>query len=458
MKVLLDVLTKPDLMERGITPGLKPVAAPVWADCANVFFRDGAVRKGAGFTDLVKSTETIRAITQASTASGDRAFLGTDGSLKVWDGTSLTRVGSGYTVNAHWSMLSYGNHFLATNGVEGLQYYDGVSANTIPSTTFAWAKILTKRGPHVLAANTSEGNTRINWCAADDVNTWEALADNSARGYTVRDLDSEIVACADLGTANAFYTQNSMVIAAYSGPPYYFNISKALSGIGANSLNAVVSVGRRNFGFSPKGVWATDGSSFEYVDGPMVKDWIRKNVDFEAVGGIVGYHNDVQSSVIWHFTLKDGTFGGLGFNYATSSWTHLDYQVTAASAKDVFEYPLLGLDLRLVEGEHGLNNGVVGQSASITSKPSACSAPTLYKILQAVQFHYDGTGAEYRIGLQLHVDDTVEWLDWRPLTQMDFITPREAAYFTLQIRSTGIDADWQLFGFAFHGETGGSVL
>lgn len=456
MRVLLDVLNKPDLMERGITPGLKEIAAPVWASGSNVIFRDGAVRKGSGFTDLAESSETIRAIAQSATSSGDRAFLGTDGSLKIWDGAALSRVGSGYAANGHWSLLPYGNHFLATNGVEPVQYYNGTTTEALV-TPFSWAKLLAKKGPHVLVANTSEGPNRINWCAADDITEWDADATTSARGFTVRDIDSEFTASASLGTYTAFYSQNSLVIATYTGVPYYFSIEKALTGIGAANLAAVVSVGRRNFGMSPKGIWATDGSAFEYIDGPMVKDWVRKNVDFTALGGVVGYHNDVQNLVVWHFQQKNGSFAGLGYNYATQAWTKFDYQVSAASAKDVFEFPLLALDTRFVQAESGLDNAGVGLTATVKSKPLACEEVNRYKVVQGLQFYAEGTGLEYRLGLQQAMDDSTVWTDWRPVVAYDYPEPCEALYVQIEFRSTATQADWQLYGFAFLGELGGAV-
>ena len=101
--------------------------------------------------------------------------------------------------------------------------------------------------------------------------------------------------------------------------------------IGAVSKNAVVPVGRRNYGWSQQGFFVTDGVDFKYIDDPQVRKFIKDNVSTAHIGKVNGYHDEQNNQIRWYYPDNDGTDviagkvdRGIIYNYQSDTWSQLD--------------------------------------------------------------------------------------------------------------------------------------
>lgn len=352
-------------------------AGTIWQSGYNVRFHPGAVAKIPGWVSAftpVSGTSSIRGMAQINntTTNQQQLFYGDLSNLYLWNGGNSTPSkvfgplstplnasggpGTGVAQTAgQWSMQPWGTWMLATPGenVLGssnppLLYNPSVGSFAASmNTPFSWCEVLAKWGPYVLACNTSDGWNWVEWCNADDPTTWTPTATNTAGNYVIRDLDSPIVAVVPLQNNLAIYSQNTMVICSYAGYPYVFSFQVALSGIGAISKNAVVSVGRHNYGLSEIGFWQTDGTTVTWIDitnGSAIRKWFWDNLAYDSRTAIVAYHDIELHQVIWYFQSSAGFNNdtGIGYDYIEQAWTIYNYGRSAAMEQNVFANPMSG--------------------------------------------------------------------------------------------------------------------
>ena len=108
------------------------------------------------------------------------------------------------------------------------------------------------------------------------------------------------MAAVPLSKRIAVYGKAQMFLGNYLSNDLVYGYQPALNGIGSVSKNAVVSVGRRNFGLSSQGFFVTDGASFEYIDDPAMRHWFQDNINQDQYAKVIGYHDEEDSQVLWY--------------------------------------------------------------------------------------------------------------------------------------------------------------
>jgi len=366
----------------GIAPASSRLnSSRLWRDGRNVVFTSTGVRKAKGSTLLLSAgagattsepksgtSSAIRGLVE-SYINGKRVIAYGDTSSwyrYVEDEASAFRIGTNLpglanetsgTAASIWSIVNWGNWYVASNGVARPQLYTGSSnveatAGGVLNTSAAWstagvdarAEILYRYTPHLLAFNTARGQNHFCWCHTDDIEQWSANAGNTAGDITVRDMDSPIRAAVALGDRIAVYTDNSMYLVTYLGSPFYFGIQPALSGVGAVSKNSIVSVGRKNYGLSKDGFFVTDGVTYKYIDEPDIRSWFLRRINEANYSKVAGWHDRENHQAIWYYSTgaNNENNEGVGFDYINAAWAIYDYGRSSALEKRVFRHALTG--------------------------------------------------------------------------------------------------------------------
>ena len=461
-------------LDSGLFLGVRHNMAPLWVDGVNVRFNNASIQKSLGYLQAFSSslTEPVRGCIDQLTSSGQALYYGTATKLYKWNAVVEAEVGTGYTGHtaetvtnpvSQWSFVTWGTEILATNGVNPLQHYAGTSFVDLVGPNFTYAHIIHKWGPYVIAMNTSTGPNVIEWCSDDDITTWTIAADNTAGNHNIRDLESGIVAAADLGNRVGIFAKDSMHILQYTSADFVFGVTRGPAGVGAVSKNSVVSVSNKIFGLGPKGFWVTDGNSAEYIDDPKIKEYYFDNVNQSQLSQVNAYHNERESCVVWHVPSTAGTLDTYySFDYKRNVWMKGTAPFSACLSSRVFDYPV-AFDVNAFT-PYFLNLGddadAVALESSVESKPFDGGDANIEKWFDSLLVMGTTTGILYvSLGFQNDLNDPIEWVtqefigDGSPLYY-----ERTARWVRLKLYSTAKDCDWEISQLTLNGTQIGGGL
>lgn len=468
--------------ESGLFAAVHPLDAPLWVAGENVIFADGGPQKMPGWTRIASATlpagEVVRGVETQQTETGiQRIFLGSQSKLYQWQaGAGVVQKGTGFTGSLHetattpatsWSFSRFGNWVLASNGVNKVQVAkNGADFADLAGTTFTYAAVLMRRGPHILAMNTSSGGNWVHWCDLDNPEIWAPTAENAAGDLTIRDLDGPILAACPLGDQIAILGKNQMGLLTYTGDAFVFTYQPVLSGIGAVSKNAVVEANRRIYGMGREGFWACDGVTYQYLDTPAIKDYLAGRVDTSQLSKVTATYDSSRDMVVWWLPTvigQENTFG-VGYRIKNGSWTLLNFGRSAAAPQvGAFAYPVTAeVAGGIVLHNNGVDSHVSPMTAWVRTKPLDCDDPSIQKYLSqvSIQLRRQVGTVKLRIGTQRNLDDAVTWGNYIALDDgFEAIWVRRSGRFiTLEILSDTIGADWAVSGFDLIGDIGGRAV
>jgi hypothetical protein len=390
-------------------------------------------------------------------------------------------------VNGDYWFEPWGTWLAMTDSINQPRLWQGAGPS-IPIGTgqFTSCKILKKIAQFLVAYNLkgTPGGDAPNGFAWSDINdptNWTpAVPPNfasAARNLIIRDLDYEIVAVADLAGAHAVYSHNTMLLVQYVGPGagWLGTPTQALIGIGAISKRSVVSVGSYNFGISPNGIFATDGTTFTIIDRPAIDKWLQENIDFSQSQSVWGYWDAKLQLVVWILPIlptsvfysaaqprvrlamdpKTRTVTPESIYLSRKTFGFLDGAPFGGMEQEVFEQPITVLaDGIYFESNPGTLNG----SFSLTSQIFDGGDPSIYKLWDFLEVA--GTfdpSCQIRFG---HSDqprlDTINWDSYQQLKFLNYPVagPRESIYLAFQVTGT---STFRITSIKAWGEKGGFV-
>tara|TARA_R110002153_G_scaffold274298_2_gene448192 strand:+ start:11649 stop:12884 length:1236 start_codon:yes stop_codon:yes gene_type:complete len=385
-----------EILSSGVFAAFDAQSAPLYTDASNILFADQLVQPFPNGSLVIASGQSAPILgLEAVRISGLRKlFYGTGNGLFSWDvtngnvqhGTGYSRVADQTTLaNAStWSILQWGDWVLATNGIDAPQIWKGSSFGALSGlgSEFATAKTFVKWRQYLFAVNLDVGNNRIAWCDTNDVEDWVPTASNDAGALFIRDMESEIIAARLLQDNLLLYGHNSVYGINFLQSRQVFGSQHLLTGIGAYSQHAVTSFQGKHYGFGPRGIWVSDGVSFDYIHTPAVKDTVLNNVNEDQASKIIAYHDARLDCLIFFYPTLGSTNNdaGLAFNYKTNSWNPLDLARSAATDNGVFSYPVTGS----VSGS--LYNQSAYELVATPTVDSSIAVPATF----AMQFGYGG--------------------------------------------------------------------
>ena len=487
-----------DVVNSGIYPEVFSRKIPLWEIGENVQFTELGVQKISG-NSLIKdfqAGEPIRGLIQWEDGVDAYAFVGDlskiwqhdiinnitvdvsavggynlledsgssewDAGLTTWDvGGSLWD--NGILRATQWSMVNYGSFMLATNGEDApqIQRTRGTAFEPVSGLDVSTVDIFLKFGPHVLGFNTDVSDKEFIWCDADDVDTWVAGPDNLAGQLEIRELNTSIRAAVPLAGRIAVYGEDQLFIVNYLANDLVFGYQQALDGIGAVSKQAVVSVGRFNYGLSQQGFFVTDGSTFEYIDEPAVRTWFIKNVSSGQYAKVSGWHDEENSQIRWYFpkdTAKNDY--ALSFNYKNKTWSFITGNFSTGQERRIAGQPLAGTeDGKLVAAGVGTNDiSSTPISSYIRTKPMDMGDARVIKELDALRVGFEGNELHYRVGVSEEEDTAITWIvDEQVNTGFDIHHLRTAGrWIHLEFYTDTLNSRWELMSAEIQGRLEGT--
>jgi hypothetical protein len=471
---------------------------PLWSDGRNIQFTEIGVAKLPGSQTLVSTNnnEPIRGLLQEEAEESLRVYFGDLSTLYRYTAKTdlLETLGTGYTLSEssggsewdsgssvwdsgnstwdsglvqpnQWSLVNYGAFVLATNGVDFPQIYKGTSFSDLVGTDLGpngTVEIFVNRGPHVLGFNTNVSPKEFIWCDADNVDDWVAAPDNLAGQLEIRELKTKIIAAVPLGSRIAVYGEDQMFVVNYLANDLVFGYQPAINGIGAVNKNAVVPVGRNNYGLSSQGFFVTDGQTFKYIDEPMVRDWFRNNHNAAQIGKVAAFHDEELSQIRWYFPSPESLTNDtcLSFNYERNTWSIILGTRSAGDERRVAGGPITGSEEGsiLLEGSPRANNDSSPVVAYVRSKAIDLGNADLVKELDSIRMGFVGNNLQYRIGWSETEDGTIHWGGYRYMeTGFPFHNLRTSGrWLHIEIYSDDINTSWELSSMELIGRSEGT--
>lgn len=332
----------------GYTPDLPDQKPLLWEDGRGVLFIDKTLQPLPGQIPLVSAGVPVNAVCN----TGDLIFLGTNASaltydLKTADLSTVTNEDDKSV--GDWSFVPFGNWMLAAhNGKlwiwkpfddnERILQSDGSASQESnpaywPHKTFQKVtdfpesykvKFLLKVKNFILAVCKDS----VLWSSDDNPEDWTPREDNMAGDLFIRDIQGEIIGGAALENFALICTQQEVVIVQYISRPYIFSYKKLFDGAGVWGPRAICTANKSIFGFGSSGIWVSDGSGIQYIDGGSVGVTLNEKLDINrSVGCFCSNWGILQHVFFFIPAISDDNseIFCLGFNMENSTWTQLDW-------------------------------------------------------------------------------------------------------------------------------------
>lgn len=464
-----------ELIQSGIPKGLPKRKAPLWIDGYNVVFRDKSVKKAPGWAaPLTKpASNPVRGMGQLVDSGVKYLYWGDQTKLWRWATGTPTELASGFTgisnatstaLATQWCMESWGTWMIMTNGVDAIQLDKTGTTASLTGTPPSRAEIIVRFNALAVAFNTDLGGAWMEWCDTDDVEDW---VNDAAGNLYIRDLDSAIRAAVRLGDYIAVLSNNALVLVTYLGAPLYLGARLALKGIGAVGKKAVVEHGREIYGLGDKGFWKSDGASFQYIDDPDVRSWLKANLNVAQKSKVCARVNEELSLIEWSIPMSSGENEVvLGYDYERKTWTFRNFGRTSFIERDVFDNPLSATATGdIFYDNFGVNANGSALVSFLQSRPFDAGVQNRYKYIDALQTTMSdlaGTGVKVYVGISEHLDDAITWSDAftadDDLVQHNTRGLPEGRFIHFKLYSDAVGDNWTLSEFYLLGELTGEQL
>jgi hypothetical protein len=190
----------------------------------------------------------------------------------------------------------------------------------------------------------ADGENYFWFCDQNNIFDWFPLRTNAAGGQPIKDCPSPIVSAHPMLDGAAAYTKTTQHLIQFIGDPLWFSTVRTQYGIGALGHHAVVPVGRVHYGAGPQGIWRSDGSQYQYIDHPVVKDWMYGRLTDNQASKTVAWHDPSLERVVWFFCADGSTQwnAAIAFDYNQGTVHIPGYVRSAASIQEAFGYGITG--------------------------------------------------------------------------------------------------------------------
>jgi hypothetical protein len=463
--------TEPALVASGLTPGVMPDIVPLWSTGQDVVFANGSVQNAPAKTSLLSFTGTPLDIAQSFTLARRRLYIATSTGVFRYIGPQsefeipallATQPPEGQfsqliaLAQDKCLLIPWGDYIISTDGLNPPKYDQNTGAmSNLLGTPFSYARVMWKYQSHLFAADTNLTGRRVYWSALDAPEVWTASLSNDAGSNPLRDLDSRIRCGTLLGGNTSIYSQDQMVMARYIGGDQVFTFSPALYGIGALNPRSIIAHNRFNWGLHRRGIFYTDGITFDYVDEPRVRAWLKANVDFGLGDKICGWHDEDFQMMCWAVPVAGG-YQTIGYKYKEQSFTLLNPGVRFGKEADVFDEPILATGDTIY-----IQNSGTTPASTLVTKPIICQDKTVEKVFQMVEFDWTFDGS-IDVDLNFYDNPLGEIQETLTVPASNFERGfylhvpdggREYNAMSIAIRAEA-GASWRMSGFQIHGEPG----
>ncbi len=369
-------LTSGELLSSGIFPGMHQSAAPLWVDGENIIFDNQGVRKNYGMLGLATLGARPTGIKSTFADEEARIYLGAGQTASVYrSGSGLTTIASFAALAGQFQFLPWDTWCLINNTTDPLKLWKntGVGAE-IPDIPFTRANCIFGLGLRAFAAGTSNGGNLVEWCSFNNIEDWLPSLTNSAGQLPLRSLIGDIVCCQPIGDSIGIYSNYNAGIFTLIGTGAY-GFRRPIRGVSACSPNSVVSLGDRHFGIAQDSAFVTDLVSFQNIDEPAVRNYLRDAADWSRKSEIYGWPDYANSIIRWSIPALSGGSFGLGFRWDRGTWTKFDDGVVIGEPSGAFQHMVMTSESRLLrQDKTQFNNDAFFYRRSALALPSSLSS------------------------------------------------------------------------------------
>jgi hypothetical protein len=472
------------LISSGLQPDRHTLKKLLWESAANVAFWNGTVRRKVPAALAFDTTaEPIRGLAQQQASDGSRwLWTGVSDDIYRWRFGAPEFIGhlGTYRANATatarptlYDFTPYGDWMLVNGGepAEPAKIYKpgapAIFGAFAPGQAPVGVVQFLKYMSFVMALGYGPRGTQVGWSDANNIELWNAAADNTAGSMTIDEFNTPIRAGARLGDSLAVYAEDQMALVRYVGLPFIFGQKTVIDGIGAVGKQAVASDLRQNVGVSRAGVWATDGVTAKYIDEGFLSTYLQDNVNWLQAAKIVAMRNDHTGCFEFHFPM------GVSFDIneawswdpRTGGWSPCPPK-SAVDERRLFDHVLYGTNAGSVQlGDYDLN---ADAPLSLVTKPlvmSTAESPHVVTRVDEVDLLlHQASNIEWRIGSCDEPNGDWEWTEFEEATAgakvYEVAELPEQPYWKLELRSTPDVDNWNLDlqGFLLYGVTTGSKM
>lgn len=236
-----------------------------------------------------------------------------------------------------WRFAQMGNATLAVNGADPIQ--QSITAGPfedIPGSPIAELIDVTQGFVFVAFVTDPTYGERPDgwWCSAlyNQMDWKPDIATQCATGRLI-DTPGAITACRALGSNIVLYKGNSVIYGVYQGPPVIWAFTVVSNEVGADSQEAVISIGTAHLFLGNDNFYIFDGTRPQPI-GDSVKEWFNANREPGASYRLRSMHDQKNSLAYWFFVGVNSPDGitidqGLVFNYRSNKWGRVQYVVEA---------------------------------------------------------------------------------------------------------------------------------
>lgn len=336
------------------------------SDGRHVRFEDGVCRKMPGWAKFLPTQypERVTGLHTFTDLNGVvRLIAGTKSSLYVIEGDSSTPVGTGYagTEDIPWTFASFGEHILASNGINEPQailppYTAAINIGDVPTlsgypavTTPKGAVIRTFQRHAFLLNNVAEaGETypfRVQWSNIDDYTDWVPVAANEAGLIDLFESATPVVGAETIADMLAVYTRSQIHLFSYIGGTYVFHRRLAASSAGLWYRRLIASVENVHCFMSPDDFYMFDGATVTRIGEPVNRAIYNRLTSGRQNRGFAFAVPDKNEA--WFLLPVDGSQWpnlAIIFNYRLNSWSLTDLDASAGDAYVPGQYPVFADD------------------------------------------------------------------------------------------------------------------
>jgi len=397
-----------DILSSGVFQDDDSQAAPLFVDAANVYFSSKKIQPfpGGKAKFLTGIAAPILGIEAARIAGQPTIFYGTASTLYSWDEvTGIQVLVTGYsglpdatstTPASLWRIVPWNQWVIATNGKDPPQIWKGGSFAPLAgiSSVFSTATEFVKWKQYLIAIGLDTAENDVAWSDTGNPEVWAPTATNDAGSLKVIDTEAELRAARLLNNSVVLYGHNSMHALNFLRSREVFGVQRLLTGIGAFSKFAVTSLRGQHYGFGPRGIWRTDGVSYDYIHTPAVRQTLLSSVNEDQASKVLAYHDARAEAIVFFYPSGSSKINNAGYayNYRDRSWSPIVLDRSTATNNGIFPFPLTGSAAGLIFDQSLFN------SVATPSVDSSIALPATYSV--SVGFGSSGFGAGGFGGLQ----------------------------------------------------------
>jgi hypothetical protein len=209
-------------------------------------------------------------------------------------------VAQGLTVSPgvfRWRFSAYGNDIIAVNGIDP------------PVVSINGAAFGLLGGTPPIADTVQASDYSIFLDTADSFNWWSTLSDIIwTPGIPTETVTAPITATPGIITAlvqqrstMTFWKRTSFYVGQFTGPPFFWNLTKVSSQVGVASQENPINVGDILYFIGPDDFYSFDGFNLNRIPNSFKEWFFRESLDVGFVENIASRYDEARNLIFWHY-------------------------------------------------------------------------------------------------------------------------------------------------------------